>query len=215
MRSLVRKFGLVTTAALALALVPGSAWGQSQTPAKGATGKKGSPAPTGQPNASEVRKKAEQMRTEAGRRAAAQAELKAEAAKEKEAANSGKSAAQVSNANKTSGFIVEKGDPFTVPIKAPPSTTASAKDLPPGQAGLLVSQADLQGIVKMSGGNRAVIHGPSDRTYFLKVNDKVYNARVTKVTDDAIYFEETTVDPLGKTTKREIVKTLPSDAKKP
>jgi hypothetical protein len=216
MSSLVRKFGLVLAAALALALVPGSSWGQAHPAVKGATGKTGSTGSTGQPSAAEVLKKAEQMRTEGGRRAAAQADQKAAEAKAKEAAaKSGKPAELPKNtAPKTSGFIVEKGDPFAIPIKPGPSAS-SPQELPPGQAGLLVSQAELQGVVKMSGGNRAVVHGPHDRTYFLKVNDKVYNARVTKITDDAIYFEETSVDPLGKATKREIVKTLPSDAKKP
>ena len=49
--------------------------------------------------------------------------------------------------------------------------------------------------------------------YFLKVNDKVYNALVTKITEDAIYFEETVVDPFGKAQKHEIAKRLPSEGK--
>ena len=231
MISLVRKFGLVVAAALALALVPGSsfqAWGQTKPSPQGSkapTGTSGKAGATGttSPSAADVLKKAEQMRTEAGRRAAAVADQQAADAKAKDAtAKGGKPAAaaeppksSTSTALKTSGFIVEKGDPFAIPIKPAPSAATSAKDLPPGQAGLLVSQAELQGIVKMPGGNRAVVHGPNDRTYFLRVNDKVYNARVTKITDDTISFEETSVDPLGKTTKREVTKSLPSDAKKP
>jgi Tfp pilus assembly protein PilP len=156
------------------------------------------------------------MTTEAGRRAALQEEQKAAEAKAKEAAaKSGKPAEEIKNtAPKTSGFIIEKGDPFAIPIKSAP-TASAPQDRPPGLAGLMVSQIDLQGIVKMVGGNRAVVQGPHDRTYFLKVNDKVYNARVTKITDDTIYFEETSVDPMGKVMKRELTKSMPSDAKKP
>ena len=235
MISLVRKFGLVVAAALALALVPGSsfqAWGQTKPSPQGSKaatgqtqgqtqGKSGAPGSTS-PTAADVLKKAEQMRTEAGRRAAAVAEQQAADAKAKEAtAKGGKPAAAeppkstgTGTALKTSGFIVEKGDPFAIPIKAAPSASTPA-DLPQGQAGLLVSQADLQGIVKMPSGNMALVRGPNGRTYFLKVNDKIYHARVTTITADSISFEETNVDPLGKTSKREITRNLPTDAKKP
>jgi hypothetical protein len=242
MTSLARKFGLVIAAALALALVPGvtlsvAAWGQTkpapsapaatgQTGAKGATGNakgvtgpgaKGATAKSSAPAApteADTLKKAGQMKTEAGRRMAAQEEQKAAQAKAAEAAaKSGKAPEPVKNtAPKTSGFIIEKGDPFELPIKPPPAAV-SPQELPPGQAGLMASQAELQGIVKMQGGNRAVVRGPHDRTYFLKVNDKIYNARVTRITDDAIYFEESTVDPMGKVLKREIAKTMPSEKK--
>jgi hypothetical protein len=225
MTSFVRKFGLVVAAALALALVPGwsfQAWGQSKPSPQGSkaptgtTGKSGATGSTA-PSVSEAIKKADQLRTEAGRRAAAQAEQQAADAKAKaDAAKSGKPAEAVKNAApKTSGFIVEKGDPFAIPIKPVLPASAVPQDLPPGQAGLLVSQAALQGVMKTPSGNVALVHGPHDRTYFLKVNDKIYQARVTKITADSISFEETALDPSGKTSKREITKTLPTDAKKP
>ncbi len=213
MSRLVRKFGFVIAAALALALVPGSAWGQSNSPAKGATGKTGAQKP--QPGTNEVLKKAEQMRTEGGRHAAdVNAQRKEEQQGKQDAAQSGQPTGETKKpAVSPGGPIVEKGDPFAVPIKPAPTAATAAKDLPPGQAGLLVSQAILQGIVKIPGGNRAVIHGPNDRTYFMKVNDKIYDARVTKITDDTVYFEETSMDPLGKITKREVAKSLPSEKK--
>jgi hypothetical protein len=154
------------------------------------------------------------MRTEAGRRAAAEAEQK-EAAAKAAANKSGKPGeAPKGAAPKTSGFIVEKGDPFAVPIKAPPPANAIPTDLPPGQAGLLVSQAELQGIVKTPSGNVALVSGPHNRTYFLRVNDKIYQARVTKISGDSISFEESTVDPMGRPMKRETTKNLP-ETKKP
>jgi general stress protein YciG len=228
MTSLARKFGLTIAAALALALAPGLsclAWGQANPPAKTdaskkADSKKDAKAAEKQVTPAEALKKADQLKTEAGRRAAAQEAQKAEEAKAKEAASKGGKAAgdsksQAPPAPPTSGFIVEKGDPFVVPIKPPPSTSNIPKDLPPGQAGLLVSQADLQGIVKLPDGYRAIVRGPGtpERIYFLKVNDKIYSARVTKITDDTIYFEETTVNPLGQPQKREIAKSLPSEKK--
>lgn len=189
----------------------------------GATGKSGAMGKSGgtgtaQPSAAEVLKKAQQMSSEAGRRQAAAEEQKQAAAK----GESGKTGSKGPEApkgpagvapTKTSGFIVEKGDPFAVPLK-PQTAAVTPQDLPQGQAGLLVSQVDLQGVIKIASGNRAVVKGPNGRTYFLRVNDKIYNARVTKITEDSIYFEETNVDPLGKATKREVVKTMPAAEKK-
>jgi len=108
----------------------------------------------------------------------------------------------------------DNGDPFALPIK-PPSVSVSPQNLPPGQAGLLVSQAEVQGMLKMPGGNRVIIRGPGNppRVYFLKVGDKIYNAHITRITDDAVYFEETVVDPMGKTQKREVAKRMPSEGK--
>lgn len=115
---------------------------------------------------------------------------------------------------KISPAVNDKGDPFALPIK-PPSVSLAPQNLPPGQAGLLVSQAEVQGMLKMPGGNRVIIRGPGNppRVYFMKVGDKIYNAHITRITDDAVYFEETVVDPMGKTQKREVAKRMPSEGK--
>ena len=49
------------------------------------------------------------------------------------------------------------------------------------------------------------------RANVLKENDKVYNGRVVKITADSLVFEESVLDPLGQTVKREVVKKLPAD----
>lgn len=106
----------------------------------------------------------------------------------------------------------DKGDPFALPPK-PRNPAALPQVLPPGQAGLLVSQAEVQGMVHMASGNRVIIRGPGSRVYFMKPGDKIYNARITRITDDAVYFDETVIDINGKTEHREVAKRMPSEGK--
>ena len=106
----------------------------------------------------------------------------------------------------------DKRDPFVVPIKTvdPKATPAT---LPPGNLGLMISSANMLGVVKSSKGMIAMVGGSAGRTYFLKENDKVWNGRVTKITVDSAVFEETVIDPLGQSSKREVVKKLTAEGK--
>ena len=85
--------------------------------------------------------------------------------------------------------------------------------LPPGNLGLMISSANLLGVVKSSKGMIAMVGGSAGRTYFLRENDKVWNGRVTKITVDSAVFEETVIDPLGQSSKREVVKKLTAEGK--
>ena len=106
----------------------------------------------------------------------------------------------------------DRGDPFVIPLRKATSDV-NPPTLPPGQGNMLVSQIELQGLVKAPSGYRAWVKGPHERTYFLKVNDKVLNGRVTKITDTGVSFEEEITDPLGRMQRREVEKTLPTGKK--
>ena len=98
-------------------------------------------------------------------------------------------------------------DPFLSPIKPAPRA-AQPTILPPGKRGILISQAKLQGVAKAVNGMVAVVSGLKGQIYFLHPNDIVYNGRVARITIDSIVFEETSIDPNGKSITREIVKKL-------
>lgn len=129
----------------------------------------------------DVLKKAQQVKTEEGRRQAAQ---EAAAAAEKEKSKGAKKddkteAEQPKKVQKPAAPQTEKGDPFVIPVQ--PSATkqeTTPTNLPPGQAGLLVAQAEVIGFAKTPTGARALVRGPAvggiDRVYFLKVGDKIY-----------------------------------------
>lgn len=103
-------------------------------------------------------------------------------------------------------------DPFVNPVRQiSPDSAPPPASLPPGIAGLLIGQANLVGVLKTNTGMKAMVVATGGRTFFLKENDKVYNGRVTKITADSLVFEESVLDPLGQTVKREVVKKLPAD----
>jgi dUTPase len=84
--------------------------------------------------------------------------------------------------------------------------------LPPGKRGLLVSQLRLEGVVRQSGDKPmiAVVTNRTNRAYFLRENDEVYNGVVSKITPDSIYFTEKVRTADGQTGTREVVKRLGS-----
>lgn len=78
-----------------------------------------------------------------------------------------------------------------------------AKDVgrggPPGVAGFLIEELDLQGVVRTKQGLVGMVTGPDNNGYTLKVGDKVFDGEVVRITATAIIFRQET---------REIVKEL-------
>ena len=78
--------------------------------------------------------------------------------------------------------------------------------LPAGLRGLVVSELRLEGIVRQEPANTmiAVVTNYTKRAYFLRVNDTVYNGVVSKITSEAVYFEENTLDANGRVVTHEV-----------
>ena len=105
-------------------------------------------------------------------------------------------------------------DPFRVP---PPPRTAMeendskfARSRPPGSRGLLIAQLRLKGVVRDSATHKmiAVVTNRSNRAYFLREGEAVYDGMVAKITSEAVYFKENVFDARHEVHPREIVKTL-------
>ena len=99
-------------------------------------------------------------------------------------------------------------DPFKAWV-APGSAGRSAPELgplPAGTRGLLISGLRLEGIVRQQPADEiiAVVTNYTKRAYFLRVNDAVYNGVVNKITPEAIYFKESTLDSRGRVTARDV-----------
>ena len=56
----------------------------------------------------------------------------------------------------------------------------------------------------------AVVTNYTKRAYFLRENDTVYNGVVSKITPDAVYFKENTLDSNGRVGAHEVVMRLGS-----
>jgi len=78
--------------------------------------------------------------------------------------------------------------------------------LPAGTRGLVISSLQLEGVVQQEPANTmiAVVTNSTKRAYFLRVNDAVYDGVVSKITPDAIYFTENTLDSRGRAATHEV-----------
>ncbi len=102
-----------------------------------------------------------------------------------------------------------KRDPFKVPL--PPGLNARADEFegprPPGARGLVIGQLRLRGIVREDESNTmiAVVTSRANLAYFLRVHEDVYNGVVSRITSDAVYFQQKHVDSNGRVDAREVV----------
>jgi len=99
-------------------------------------------------------------------------------------------------------------DPFKAWV-APSSASQSGSEfthLPAGTRGLVISGLQLEGIVRQEPDDEmiAVVTNYTKRAYFLRVNDAVYNGVVSKITPEAIYFKQNTLDSRGQVVTREV-----------
>src|SRR5690348_6489281 len=108
-----------------------------------------------------------------------------------------------------------KRDPFEVP--PPPKAGGGGDDvdeaLPPGARGLVIGQLRLEGIVRdeESGNMIAVVTNHSRLAYFLYLHEDVYNGVVSRITADAIYFQQKPPGSGGRLEAREVVLRLGSE----
>jgi hypothetical protein len=84
--------------------------------------------------------------------------------------------------------------------------------LPIGIRGLVISELRVEGIIRQESANKmiAVVTNYTKRAYFLRVNDTVYNGVVSKITPEAVYFAENTLDSSGRVATHEVAVKLGS-----
>jgi hypothetical protein len=108
-----------------------------------------------------------------------------------------------------------KRDPFKVP--SPPKLDGSGDDMDgpllPGVRGLVIGQLRLKGIVRDEETKTmiAVVTNRANLAYFLHIHEEVYNGLVSRITPDAIYFQQKRPDSGGRTDAREVVLRLGSE----
>lgn len=95
--------------------------------------------------------------------------------------------------------------PWVMPSSASHPVSES-EPLPPGTHGLVISGLRFEGIVRLQPANTmiAVVTNYTKRAYFLRVNDAVYNGVVSKITPEAIYFNENILDSRGRVATQEV-----------
>jgi hypothetical protein len=97
-----------------------------------------------------------------------------------------------------------KRDPFFSPVVQQPTGSGCSS----GKKCLDIGQINLRGVVKSETGFIAVVTNSLNKAYFLRENDPVFNGYVVKITGDAVVFQQTVLDKLGKPLSREVVKRI-------
>ncbi len=100
--------------------------------------------------------------------------------------------------------ISARRDPFRNPLLS----SGVAVNLPPGKAGLIITQLRVDGLVRAPNGMIAVVSNTAKRTYFLREGDQLYDGFVQKITSDGVTFQQSTKDVFGRAITREVVKRL-------
>jgi len=85
--------------------------------------------------------------------------------------------------------------------------------LEPGQRphcvlGFLIDEMKLQGIFKTRAGLTAMVSGPDNKGYTIKVGDKVFDGEVVRITPTSVVFRQEVNDPTRIERYREVVKDL-------
>jgi type IV pilus assembly protein PilP len=104
-------------------------------------------------------------------------------------------------------------DPFRSLIGPTPRLEPGQR--PPGAAGFLIDEMKVQGVFKTKAGLTAMINGPDNKGYLLRVGDKVLDGEVIRITQTSVVFRQEVNDPTRIERYREVVKDIaPAAAKK-
>jgi hypothetical protein len=99
-------------------------------------------------------------------------------------------------------------DPFKIPpiMSGTGAGLGITGPLPPGKRGLVIGAMRLEGLVREDKTNTmiAVVANQTNRAYFLREHDELYNGVVSKITSDSVYFAENYLDNVGKVQTREV-----------
>ena len=94
-------------------------------------------------------------------------------------------------------------DPF-VSLLVRGADLPSSSTRPDGLVGLSVNEVALRGVVVSGGVYRAVLEAPDNKTFIVRVGDRLFDGSVKEITPDAIVFLQEVNDPLSLVTEREI-----------
>jgi Tfp pilus assembly protein PilP len=106
-------------------------------------------------------------------------------------------------------------DPFQSLIGPAPKLQPGQR--PAGIPGFLIDEIKLQGVVRTrQQGLVAMVNGPDNKSYLIKVGDKVLDGEVIRMTPTSVVFRQEVNDPTRIERFREVVKDLsPETQKKP
>jgi len=104
-------------------------------------------------------------------------------------------------------------DPFQSLIG--PALNFSRGRRPPRPPGFLIDEIKLQGVIRTKQqGLVAMVNGPDNKGYLIRVGDKVLDGEVVRITPSSVVFRQEVNDPTRIERFREVVKDLTPEAQR-
>ena len=104
-------------------------------------------------------------------------------------------------------------DPFQSLVGPTPKLQPGQR--PPGPPGFLIDEIKLQGVIRTKQqGLVAMVNGPDNKGYLIRIGDKVLDGEVIRITPSSVVFRQEVNDPTRIERFREVVKELSPEAAK-
>ncbi len=97
-------------------------------------------------------------------------------------------------------------DPFRSLLVRNPSERERVR--PPGLAGVMVDELELQGTIKIKQGWVAMMRGPDNKSHLIRKGTTLFDGEVTEVSATEVTFRQNVNDPTNPKPFREVVKAL-------
>ena len=97
-------------------------------------------------------------------------------------------------------------DPFRSLLVRNPSEKERVR--PPGLAGVMVDELELQGTIKVKQGWVAMMRGPDNKSHLIRKGTTLFDGEVTDVSASEVTFRQNATDPTNPKPFREVVKAL-------
>jgi Tfp pilus assembly protein PilP len=97
-------------------------------------------------------------------------------------------------------------DPFRSLLVRNPSEKDRVR--PPGLAGVLVDELELQGTIKIKQGWVAMMRGPDNKSHLVRKGTTLFDGEVVEVSGSEVTFRQNVNDPTNPKPFREVVKAL-------
>lgn len=97
-------------------------------------------------------------------------------------------------------------DPFRSLLVRNPSDKDRVR--PPGLAGVMVDELDLQGTIKVKQGWVAMMRGPDNKSHLIRKGTTLFDGEVVEVSATEVTFRQNVNDPTNPKPFREVVKAL-------
>lgn len=104
-------------------------------------------------------------------------------------------------------LLKEKEDPFKSPMdEAAERRRKEGKMI--GVAAMSIEELSIIGLLEMQGEYIAVVKGPDNVGYFLRINDEIFNGKVIEIDLEKIVFEQEIKAPYSLQKSRKIIKKI-------